>query len=185
MIYTHLNDDCMAIGCSCMAIECTPLHYLVDYCKTVLSKLSMWYESGSTGLHTVVGYFDICVGRGHFLCSSVRVVHSFNYANAYILMHNLKVHKVRSECMFCMGLCSLLCMARPGFPCIALYILCLSSSLLCFSFSLLWSSFCILCSSFCVLCSSSYTLSSSLCLLCSSFCLLCSSFCLLCSSFWL
>jgi len=50
-----------------MAIECTPLHYLVHYCKIVLSKLSKWHESGSTGLHTVVQYLDICVGHGHFL----------------------------------------------------------------------------------------------------------------------
>ena len=67
MTYTHLNDDCMAIGCSCMAIECTPLHYLVHGCKIVLSKLSKWDESGCTGLHTVVQYLDICMGHGHSL----------------------------------------------------------------------------------------------------------------------
>ena len=31
------NDDCMVTGCSCMAIECTPLHDLVHYCKLMLS----------------------------------------------------------------------------------------------------------------------------------------------------
>ena len=42
-----------------------PLHYLVHY--IALSKLSKWHASGSTGLHTVVQYLDICVGHGHSL----------------------------------------------------------------------------------------------------------------------
>ena len=43
-----------------------PLHYLVHYCKIVLSRLSKWHESGCTGLHTIVQYLDICVGHSHF-----------------------------------------------------------------------------------------------------------------------
>ena len=62
-----MNDDCMAIGCSCITIECMSLVLLGAYCKIVLFKLSKWHESGSTGLHTVVQCLDICVGHGHSL----------------------------------------------------------------------------------------------------------------------
>ena len=55
----------MAIGCSCVAIECTSLALLGALFKIVLSKLSKWDKSGCTGLHTIVEYLDICVGHGH------------------------------------------------------------------------------------------------------------------------